>query len=43
MKKQTKKIIVWSIVAIIIFIIVIIVKNWDAFMCGFNAGGDMGE
>jgi len=43
MKKQTKKIIVWTVVAIVAFIIVIVIKNWDAFMNGYSTGGNMGE
>jgi len=43
MKKQTKKIIVWTVVAIVAFILVIVVKNWDAFMNGYSTGGTMGE
>ncbi|MFA5850412.1 MAG: hypothetical protein WC833_11080 [Bacteroidales bacterium] len=43
MKKQTKKIIFWTVVAIAVLIVVIVVKNWDAFMNGYSTGGNMRE
>ncbi len=38
MKKQTKKIVKWSIIIIIGIAVILIVKNWDAFINGFNVG-----
>ncbi|MEN6617939.1 MAG: hypothetical protein ABFC28_00325 [Rikenellaceae bacterium] len=43
MKKQTKQIIIWTVVAVVAFIVIIIVKNWDAFVSGFSMGGNIGE
>lgn len=39
MKKQTKQFIFWTVIASLIIIAVIVVKNLDAFMNGLRLGG----
>jgi hypothetical protein len=38
MKKQTKQIVLWSVIIIIGILVILVVKNWDAFINGFNVG-----
>jgi len=43
MKKQTKQFIFWTVIALVVFTIVIIAKNWDAFTNGYSVGGVIEE
>jgi len=43
MKKQTKQFIIWTVIALIIFTIVIIFKNWEAFTNGYSVGSVIEE
>lgn len=43
MKKQTKNVIYWTIIALVAFIVIILLKNMDAFINGFSMGGNMAE
>lgn len=36
MKKESKKIVGWTIIALVLVILLIVVKNWDGFVNGFN-------
>jgi hypothetical protein len=36
MKKESKKIVGWTIFVLIMVLLFIIIKNWDGFINGFN-------
>jgi hypothetical protein len=37
MKKESKKIVGWTVVVLILVLLFIVVKNWDGFIEGFKA------
>lgn len=43
MKKQTKQFIFWAVIALLAITVIIVVKNWDAFINGFSVGGNVAE
>ena len=43
MNKQTKKIVIWATVILAAVILIIVLKNLDAFVDGYSAGRSVGE
>ena len=43
MKKKNRQIILWTLIAMIAIILVIVIKNIDSFIEGFRAGGELAK
>ena len=43
MKRERRKIVLWTIVTIMVIIVIAVVLNWGSFAEGFQAGGRLAE